>query len=308
MCYTKLKIMTKKDNNKMKSEKVVADLFKELSKQNFESKSDLNEFMQNIMTSELSQKTSKKSISDKSQDLVYEAYESSVTKGKKLIKKALELDPNNTDAYNYLAETEKEIDKAIEFYEKAIKSAQKVLGKKAFIEDKGHFWGIFATRPFMRAKSGLADCFYAIGKVEKAIDIYKEMLELNPRDNQGIRFSLSTLHIELGNFKEFDDLNKLFGEDISAVSKFNKALCQFKKEGKNKKSDKLLLEAHKQNSYVIDYLLGNKKMPKNQPQYIGIGDENEAIAYVNGNWKIWDKTEDSLEWIYNFKKERINLN
>lgn len=292
----------------MKNEKVVADLFKELSKQNFESESDLNKFMQNMMTSELSQKSSRRSKKDKSQDLVYEAYELSITKGKKLIKQALELNPNNTDAYNYLAETEKEIDKAIEFYEKAIKSAQKVLGKKAFIEDKGHFWGIFETRPFMRAKAGLAGCFYAIGKVEKAMDIYEEMLELNPRDNQGIRFLLSTLHIELGNFKEFDDLNKLFGEDISAVSKFNRALCQFKKEGKNKKSDKLLLEAHEQNSYVIDYLLGKKEIPKNQPQYIGIGDENEAIAYVYGNWKIWDKTDDSLEWVYNFIKERSSLN
>lgn len=292
----------------MTNERAVSDLFKELGKQNFESESDLNEFMRNIMTSELNPKPSKKSKKDKSQDLVYQAYELSITKEKKLIKQALDLDPNNTDAYNYLAETEKEIDKAIELYQKAIKVGQKALGEKTFIEDKGHFWGIFETRPFMRAKAGLADCFLSLGEVEKSIDIYKEMLELNPRDNQGIRFLLSTLHIELENFKEFDDLNELFGEDISAVSKFNKALCQFKKEGKNKKSDKLLLEAHKQNSYVIDYLLGNKEMPKKQPQYIGIGDENEAVAYVNGNWKIWDKTEDSFEWIYHFKKARINLN
>ena len=135
--------MTKKGNNKMTNERAVSDLFKELSKQNFESESDLNEFMQNIMTSELSQKPTKKSKKDKSQDLVYQAYELSITKGKKLIKQALDLDPNNTDAYNYLAETEKEIDKAIELYQKAIKVGQKVLGKKAFIEDKGHFWGNF---------------------------------------------------------------------------------------------------------------------------------------------------------------------
>ena len=292
----------------MKSEKVVADLFKELGKQNFESESDLNEFMQNIMKNELSQKPSKRSKKDKSQDLVYEAYDLSITRGKKLIKQALELDPNNTDAYNYLAEAEKKIDKAIEFYERAIKAGQKTLGKKAFIEDKGHFWGIFETRPFMRAKAGVAGCLYALEELEKSRDIYQEMLELNPRDNQGIRYLLSTLHLELGNFKEFEELNKLFGEDICAVSNFNKALCQFKKEGQSKKSDKLLLEAHKQNSYVIDYLLGNKEMPKNQPQYIGMGDENEAIAYVSGNWKLWNKIEDSFEWVYHFKKERINLN
>ena len=160
----------------------------------------------------------------------------------------------------------------------------------------------------MRAKAGLAGCLYALEELEKSRDIYQEMLELNPRDNQGIRYLLSTLHLELGNFKEFEELNKLFGEDICAVSNFNKALCQFKKEGQNKKSDKLLLEAHKQNSYVIDYLLGNKEMPKNQPQYIGMGDENEAIAYVSGNWKLWNKIEDSFEWVYHFKKERINLN
>lgn len=40
---------------------------------------------------------------DRSQDLVLEAYEQTVPKGKKLIKQALELDSDNADAYNYLA-------------------------------------------------------------------------------------------------------------------------------------------------------------------------------------------------------------
>jgi hypothetical protein len=55
-------------------------------------------------------------------------------------------------------------------------------------------------------------------------------------------------------------------------------------------------------------MLGYKEMPSEQPQYIGLGDENEAISYVLGAWPIWDKTEGALDWLYEFKQKRLNMN
>jgi len=55
-------------------------------------------------------------------------------------------------------------------------------------------------------------------------------------------------------------------------------------------------------------LFGMKKMPDEQPQYIGRGDENEAISYVYGSWIIWEKTEGAFDWLYDFKQKRLKMN
>ena len=65
-------------------------------------------------------------------------------------------------------------------------------------------------------------------------------------------------------------------EEDCAVWNYNNALYSFKKSGKTTKIDKILLIAYKSNEFVIDYMLWMKKMPNEQPQYIGRGDENEA--------------------------------
>ncbi|MEA1875072.1 MAG: tetratricopeptide repeat protein [Bacteroidota bacterium] len=277
----------------------------EIKKQGFETVDEINDFLQNMQGQSLDDLPERSDKKGRSQDLVYEAYEQSVSKGKKLVKQALELDPNNADAYNYLASIEKDIEGAMKMFEKAIKAGEKTLGKKFFKEEKGYFWGMIETRPYMRAKAGLADCLYAKKEIDKAIDIYEEMLELNPSDNQGIRYFLSTLLLsknDLTKFKLFVENNE---EEDCAVWNYNNALYHFKKSGQTAKSNKELLKAYESNEYVIDYMLGIKKMPNEQPQYIGIGDENEAISYVNGAWNIWDKSEEALDWLYEFKQKRL---
>lgn len=298
----------KKNTDRMNTEKDLAKLMEEIKKQDFKSTDELNDFMSNLMGQSLDDLPERTDKKGRSQDLVFEAYEQTVTKGKKLVKQALELDPNNADAYNYLASIEKDIDKAITQYEKAIKAGEKTLGKKFFKEEKEYFWGMLETRPYMRAKAGLADCLYAKKEVGKAIEIYEEMLELNPNDNQGIRYLLSTLLLDKEDLTKFELFIKNNEEEDCAVWNYNNALYNFKKFGRITKTDKILLDAYKSNEFVIDYMLGMKKMPDEQPQYIGRGDENEAISYVNGSWTIWDKTEGAFDWLYDFKQKRLKMN
>jgi tetratricopeptide (TPR) repeat protein len=301
--------MSKKINtDRMNTEKYLSRLMEKIKNQDFKSTEELNDFMSNLMGQNLDDLPERTDNNGHSQDLVYEAYEQPVSKAKKLIKKALELNPNNADAYNYLASIEKDIDKAIKQYEKAIKAGEKTLGEKFFKEEKGYFWGMIETRPYMRAKAGLADCLYAKNEFDKAIEIYTEMLDLNPNDNQGVRYLLSTLYLRTNDFKNFHNLNKRYDEYGNAVSNFNIALSQFKQEKQSEISNKLLTEAHNKNNFVIDLLLGNKKMPKKQPDYIGIGDNNEAVAYVYGNYQLWEETQGAFEWIYNFKQKRLKMN
>ncbi|MDD2635903.1 MAG: tetratricopeptide repeat protein [Bacteroidales bacterium] len=292
----------------MNTEKDLAKLMELIKKQGFETTDEISAFLEKFKGQSLDDLPESIDKKDRSQDLVFDAYEEPVSKGTKLVKQALELDPNNADAYNYLASIEKNIDKAIEQYEKAIKAGEKTLGKKFFKEEKGYFWGMIETRPYMRAKAGLADCFYAKNEVDKAIEIYEEMLELNPNDNQGIRYLLSTLLLDKKDLTKFERFIKENEDEDCAVWNYNNALYSFKKLGKTAKSEKVLLHAYKSNEFVIDYMLGNREMPKEQPRYIGRGDEDEAISYVNDAWSIWKKTDGAFDWIYYFRQKILKMN
>lgn len=297
-----------KTNDRMQSEKDLAKLMAEIQRQGLQTTEEINNFLQNLEGQNLRNLPERTDNKGRSQDLVYDAHGQPAAKGKKLIKKALELDPNNADAYNYLAGIERDIDKAIILYGKAIKAGEKTLGKKFFKEQKGHFWGMIETRPYMRAKVGLADCLYSKGQVGKAIDIYKEMLELNPGDNQGVRHLLSTLLLSKKDLTEFQSFIESNDAEDCAVWNYNNALYHFKKSGSTKESEKALLKAYKGNKHVIDYMLGIKDMPNELPQYIGRGDENEAIFYVNTSWAIWDGTDGALDRLYEFSQKRLRLN
>jgi len=54
-------------------------------------------------------------------------------------------------------------------------------------------WGRINNRPFLRCLSGLGICRWALGDHERAAAIFRKMLWLNPRDNQGARFCLWAL-------------------------------------------------------------------------------------------------------------------
>ncbi len=286
----------------------ISKLIKKIKDQDFKSTEDLKSFINALDGEDIFDFTESTDNKERSQDLIYEALEQPLSKAKKTVKKALELDPDNAEAYNYLARKEKDIDKAIKLYKKAIIAGENTLGLDFFKEEKGYFWGMIESRPYMRAKAGLANCLVIMNEIEKAIDIYDQMLELNPNDNQGIRYILSALYIKTNSFKKFNALNKKYEEYENAVSNFNIALSLFKQEKQSEKANKSLLNAHTQNPYVIDFLLGNKKMPKNQPDYIGVGDKDEALAYVFENYQIWEETTGAFEWIFHFMKNRVKMN
>ena len=68
-------------------------------------------------------------------------------------------------------------------------------------------WGRIHNRPFLRCLSGLGLCRWALGDHERAAAIFRKMLWLNPRDNQGARFCLwnverGTTYVEHKNKEE----------------------------------------------------------------------------------------------------------
>lgn len=235
----------------------------------------------------------------KAQQIMYDAWDASTkTRRVSLAKKALNISPDCADAYVLLAEeTAQSLDEALELYRKGVEAGERALGKRVFSEDVGHFWGFLETRPYMRARAGLAGCLWDAGQREEAVEHYWDMLRLNPGDNQGIRYELMPRLIELGRDKEAEKLFKQYRDDGMATWMYSRVLLDFRKHGDSLGAGKSLEAALKENKYVPEYLLGKRRMPRTLPPYYGYGDENEAVIYVHGNKAAWQATPGGLGWL-----------
>jgi len=232
------------------------------------------------------------------QDLIYTAWETANRKRRiALAEKALTISCDCADAYVLLAEEADGLDAALEIYQKAVEAGERALGKKVFADEAGYFWGVLETRPYMRARAGLARCLWEKGQHDEALVHYRDMLRLNPNDNQGIRFVLASCLLELGHDEELAALINRYEDDASAEIAWTKALLSFRRQGDTADSRRQLSRALEYNPYIPSYLFGLKKIPNRLPDLIGLGDESEAICYSAENLEAWRATAGALAWI-----------
>lgn len=232
------------------------------------------------------------------QDLMYSAWDMNERRRRvAAAKKALRLSPLCADAFVLLAEeTARTTDEAIELYRQGVKAGERALGPAPFEEDVGHFWGLLETRPYMRARSGLAQALWAAGRDNEAIGHYQELLRLNPNDNQGNRYMLAECLLKLDRDDEVAALMDTYHEG-SAEFEYTAALLAFRREGDTPKARTLLRSAVKMNRHVPIYLLGRKKLPRKLPSYITVGGEDEAQEYARRYGPCWARTSAAMGWL-----------
>lgn len=289
--------------SRLNMEQEMAQLGKLLNEREFESLDDVNAFLQQLMaeTGGMIPKARAETPLEKAQELVYQAMgASSPRKAVQLARKALKLSPDCADAYLLLADLDaKSAEEIRDYYEKAVAAGERAIGPEMFEEGKGHFWGIIETRPYMRARLQLADLLWQMGEPEVALNHYREMLELNPGDNQGIRYLLIACLLQLYKNDEAEALLAQFEDDAFAIWAYNRALLLFRKQGYCAEAEEALRAAFEQNEYVPDYLLGMEEMPslEDMPEMHGWGDESEAIDYVVRGMILWAQTPGAQVWM-----------
>jgi tetratricopeptide (TPR) repeat protein len=279
-------------------ERLTADLSQLLSEQKFESAEAVNAYMQKLMgRGGTIPRPPKRTPLQEAQNLMYDAWEASGEERIELAQRALEVSKDCADAYVLLAEeTAEDLDEAAVLYALGVKAGERALGQRMFKENAGHFWGITQTRPYMRARAGLADCLWRQEKHEQAIEHYFEMLRLNPNDNQGIRYLLVIRLLEMG---ADDRAGKLLAQydDGTAAWLYSRALWSFRKQGANQQANTRLREARQSNRYVPTYLLGKRSLPAELPESYTLGSKEEAIGYAAEALPAWQKTGGALEWL-----------
>jgi tetratricopeptide (TPR) repeat protein len=234
----------------------------------------------------------------RAEDLIYEAWETTGQRRLKLAREALELWADCADAYVLLAQLASDLERARELLEEGVAAGERAVGRRVFEEGAGQFWLIFETRPYMRARAALAAVLWRLGRREAAVGHQGQLLRLNARDNQGVRYRQANWLLALG---LYDELDRLFaehaGEGDAPGFTYTKALAAFARHGDRTLARDLLAEARSGNPHIPAYLTGRKRLPESRPDYTVFGEESEAIDYASGAGELWAGVPGALAWL-----------
>ncbi|MFH0795893.1 MAG: tetratricopeptide repeat protein [Candidatus Omnitrophota bacterium] len=293
------------------TEKVTSDLTRFIRDKKFTSIDEANKYLKEMMNRHGGRVpvTLPGNALESAQDIMYEAWDQEDKQERvRLARKALAVFPDCADAYVLLAEeTATSLPEAKKLFQRCLEAGERTLGKEGFKEHAGHFWGVLETRPYMRARLGLAQTLWEMGEHEEAIRHYREMLRLNPNDNQGIRYILVYSLDRLSRYNELEDHleSKEYQDDCAPDWLYTKALLRFIKTGPSPEANSLLDKAKKFNPYVPDYLTGRKKIPDTLPEAIKVGGEDEGYCYAEKFFSIWQEISGAIDWL-NVRTEGVS--
>ena len=290
-------------------ERDLRSLQKMVEKQGFETEEVADAFLQQVTARGETPGWIPETPLEKAQELIYQAWETTDKKERiRLAMEALKVCQDCADAYVVLAEEAAETpQEARNWYQRGVEAGENALASETFVKEAGNFWGLIETRPYMRAREGLADCLAFLGERNAAIQHYQDMLRLNPNDNQGIRYKLLNVLMEAKDIDGAEELLGQFQDEASAVWLFTGALVAFIRQGDSTKARARLKEAIKQNPHVTPYLLEQRRLPDTIPEFISLDGKDEAAAYVIEFARHWVDASGTLRWLRAVAKNNESL-
>jgi tetratricopeptide (TPR) repeat protein len=159
-------------------------------------------------------------------------------------------------------------------------------------------WGWLENRPFLRCLCSLGLCYEREGRLEDALAIYRELLSLNPNDNQGARALAVTALFALKRPEDVIEVCAAYPDDGTPEIAYGRALALFQL-GRDDEATTALREAIRWSPRVGAELLKTRhRRPKSSiPGYITMGGADEAYEYWQRNGRFWGETEDTLPWV-----------
>jgi tetratricopeptide (TPR) repeat protein len=230
---------------------------------------------------------------------MYDAWDSATSRSRiALAQKALAISPLCADAYNLLAEEAGSIQEAKELYAKGVEAGELALGTEGFADYAGHFWGFLETRPYMRARAGLAGVLLKLGEEDAAIGHFRAMLELNPGDNQGIRYLLLGCLLRRDDAAAVKQLLAAYNDEYSAYWLYTRALIAFRDgDAEQPRVAQIVHDAWSANPHVPAILAGTRRPVTSNNGYVTMGGADEATDYVVECGGAWHQTPGAIAWL-----------
>jgi len=201
------------------------------------------------------------------------------------------------DAWALLAESMPDPARSLELYREAVAAAERALGPDALRDRRGHFWSVLETRPYMRARLGLAFSLWDAGDIESALGHWSEMIELDPGDHQGARYPLVHRLLTLGRDDDAARVLARFTEDQSAEFAYARVLVTFRRTREGDAANRALESATRSNPHVLKYLLAPEGLPDDLPAEYAPHSEEEAQVAADALSDAWATSPGAVDWL-----------
>jgi tetratricopeptide (TPR) repeat protein len=234
---------------------------------------------------------------ERAQDLAHEAMDATGRLQIKLARRALAISEDCADAWIVLADAVSSPQAAVELYERGMRAGEAVIGAEQFESLRGKFWLHIETRPYMHARLGLAQALIDLERHADAAAHFRALLELNPADNQGVRYILLAHLLHEGANDEAGRLLAEYGDDSQALWPYGRLLWRYRSEGDTESTREAFTLAVGANPHVVKYLLDPDAMPSPDAAAFELGSREEAAYVADALLDAFESTEGALEWL-----------
>ncbi len=159
-------------------------------------------------------------------------------------------------------------------------------------------WEYLENRPYLRSRGFLVGIVRQFGQMEDAFAQTRELLKLNPGDNQGLRGKAIHFAIALGDPEQALEIADNYPDDMLLEATYGQVLAQIIL-GDEIKAKKALKTAEKSNPHVVNYLLYPELEPPEPepgPEIIN-GSPEEAYLYVLDWAGLWNNIPGATGWL-----------
>ena len=215
----------------------------------------------------------------------------------KLLRRALEIDPGCVDALTLVARSFEDSTDAVLLLDAAVEVGARRLGEPMFETGLGKFWGIYETRPYMRALLALAEAELDSMDFGKAFEFYRRLIELSEDDNLGVR---NTLVGALLYADRLEDARQLafdrFGDEASPLMLWARTLILFLERDFDAAAV-ALERARAANEHVQEFLAGEFELSDEPPALYQVGSIEEAEIVARDLTPAWRLHPLALLWL-----------
>jgi tetratricopeptide (TPR) repeat protein len=290
-------------------ERTLADVRRLIEEKRITSVDDANRFLrEQVLGRPIPHRVGGTTI-EQAQDLVYQAFEATGRRRIQLARKALAICPDCADAFVIQGEAREEQEDyecALELYELGIAAGRRALGDDRLTSTDG-LWVDIECRPYLRAIEGAARALEELARLDEAIERWREILRLNPGDNQGARYPLLRLLLETRQDEKASEHVEANAAEPMMIWGWAHALLAFRKRWDDPVSREALGAALRRSATVGRFLLRDEPAEEESDRFTP-GTEEEAISCANTIRKAWIGTPGVLDWLKARMKERRAAN
>lgn len=232
-----------------------------------------------------------------------------ISKSERHYRRLLREYPEFIDVYHQLAILLDETDRSQEaflLWEKAANLGLSCIPQNFSIGKDLLPWGFLGNRPFLRVYKAFGLALMERGKHENALDIFTNILSLNPNDNQGVRALAIDRNFMLKRPWEVMGISQHYPQDIMPEVLYGRVLALYQLG--------LKAEAEIELSTAVEYLplvtkeLLKKRHTRPKELYLDsvtVGGPDEAYYYWIEQGQYWKNTPGAIDFVRDYIQNNV---